>query len=198
MHDGQNLFDDATSFAGEWQVDETMEALAGEGLEPIVVGIANAGDDRAAEYAVDGGRGADYLDFLVETVKPLVDAGFPTLPGRETTALVGSSLGGLISLYGFFLRPETFGLAGAMSPALWWAKGAVLETVQRAPFVEGRIYMDAGATERAANFKRMVTLLEAKGYGPDRFRHLVDPGGTHHGSSWARRLPAALRFLLSK
>src|SRR5437763_9719560 len=83
MQDGQNLFDEETSFSGEWRVDETMAALAREGLEAIVVGIENAGDERAAEYAVARGRGAGYLSFLVETVKPLVDSDFRTERARE-------------------------------------------------------------------------------------------------------------------
>src|SRR5437763_6494714 len=83
MQDGQNLFDEETSYSGEWRVDETMAALAEEGIEAIVVGIENAGDDRLAEYSVAHGRGAEYLSFLVETVKPLVDAQFRTEPARE-------------------------------------------------------------------------------------------------------------------
>ena len=178
---------------------ELLRALRETGLEAIVVGIENAGDERAAEYAVARGRGGEYLSFLVETVKPLVDSDFRTERAREATALGGSSLGGLISLYGVFLRPETFGLAAIMSPALWWAGGAVFETVEQAPFVDARIYIDAGAAERpayVADVERMIALLEAKGYGPERLRHVVEPGGTHHESAWARRLPDALRFLL--
>src|SRR5215217_1626799 len=108
MHDGQNLFDQATSFGDEWRVDETMEELAGEGLEAIVIGVPNMGEERCEEYSpfVDaqagGGCGDDYLEFLVRTVKPLVDRSFRTLPDRENTGIAGSSMGGLISLYGFF------------------------------------------------------------------------------------------------
>ena len=207
MHDGQNLFDAATSFAGEWQVDETMEALAREGIEAIVVGVANAGGARGSEYSAAAGRGREYLRFLAETVKPLVDADFRTDPGRRTTGLLGSSLGGLISLYGVFLEPGVFGFAGAMSPALWWAKRAVFEIVERAPFADARIYIDVGETEIAGapartrayvrDVRRMVELLETKGYGPDRLRYVLERGGTHHETAWARRLPEALRFLLA-
>ena len=84
MQDGQNLFDEDTSYSGEWRVDETMETLAGEGLQAIVVGIENAGHDRVAEYSVAKGRGADYVRFLVETVKPLVDSAFRT--ARSTSS----------------------------------------------------------------------------------------------------------------
>ncbi|HEX2865045.1 MAG TPA: alpha/beta hydrolase-fold protein, partial [Deinococcales bacterium] len=124
LHDGQNLFDAATSFSGqwrvdgEWRVDESMTRLAAEGLEAIVVGIPNAGDDRPLEYSahrhsiLGGGRAPDYVRFLAETVKPPVDATLRTLPGREDTTVAGSSLGGLVSLRALFDRPDVFSRAG--------------------------------------------------------------------------------------
>ena len=127
MHDGQNLFDAETSFAGEWQVDESMELLSEEGIEAIVVGIPNAGNDRLDEYSpfamsnLGGGKGDSYLEFIVQTLKPLIDVDFRTLPDRENTSILGSSMGGLISLYAFFRYPNIFGAAGAMSPAFWFA-----------------------------------------------------------------------------
>jgi len=97
MHDGQNLFDATTSFAGEWGVDETMEELAVEGLEAIVIGIPH-GEDRVREYTPFNGGGDEYLAYVVDTVKPLVDSSFRTLSDREHTGIMGSSLGALISL----------------------------------------------------------------------------------------------------
>jgi predicted alpha/beta superfamily hydrolase len=134
LHDGQNLFDAATSFAGEWQVDETMEALSEEGLEAVVVGIPNAGAARLDEYSpfheenYGGGLGDQYLAFITQAVKPLIDTDYRTLPGREHTGIMGSSMGGLISLYAFFRHPEVFGFAGALSPSFWFAKGAIMTT----------------------------------------------------------------------
>lgn len=122
MHDGQNLFDAKTSYVGEWQVDETMERLSREGLEAIVVGIPNMGEQRMSEYSASKsvkygaeGQGRRYLAFLCETVKPLIDQDFRTKPEREHTGTMGSSMGGLISLFAFFHRHETFGFAGIMS-----------------------------------------------------------------------------------
>ncbi|MBI5958142.1 MAG: alpha/beta hydrolase, partial [Chloroflexi bacterium] len=124
MHDGQNLFDAALSFSGEWQVDETLEALSAEGIEAIVVGIPNLDGEitgaRLDEYGPfpsvlrggRGGRGAEYVAFIADTVKPLIDADFRTLPDRDHTSTAGSSMGGLISLYAFFARPEVFSRAG--------------------------------------------------------------------------------------
>jgi predicted alpha/beta superfamily hydrolase len=203
MQDGQNLFDAATAFGGvEWQVDETMEMLAGEGLEAIVVGVHHGGNDRIAEYNPFPfgrwvGRGEAYLDFLVHTIKPMIDATFNTEPGRWHTGLVGSSMGGLISLYGFFRYPHIFGLVGAMSPSLWLAQGAIYDYVRGQPFNAGRIYLDNGTRESSA--KPMRDVLKAKGYRPRvNLRYVSGKGDRHSEWAWAKRLPEALRFLLGK
>ena len=212
MHDGQNIFDAVTSYSGEWQVDETMEALSAEGIEAIVVGIANSGSGRAVDYSahvhsVYGGGGADaYIDFLARKVKPLVDGAFRTLPDREHTGLMGSSMGGSVSLYALLTRPDVFGFAGVMSPAFWWSEGTFLPFVEATPFVGGRIYMDVGDKEnpevpgrREAYVNdaiRVHALLHAKGYTPEDLYFMVEPGGEHREADWARRLPRALRFLL--
>lgn len=223
MHDGQNLFDNATSYAGEWGVDETMEQLGyEEGLEAIVVGIPNAGLDRLAEYSpfrdprLGGGRGDRYLEFIAATIKPLIDRDFRTLPGRRHTGLLGSSMGGLISLYAFFRHPAIFGFAGIMSPSLWYAGEAIFDYVEAAPYHPGKLYLDVGTRElgehhggrlhRAtasrryyASVRRMKGILVRKGYRPLRDLYHVEEKWAGHGeSSWARRLAPALRFLLSE
>lgn len=202
MHDGQNLFDRATSFAGEeWQVDETLEALSGEGLAAIVVGIPHMGEERLAEYTPHAisrrGRGEKYLTFVCETIKSMIDREFRTQADRAHTGIFGSSMGGLISLYAFFHRSETFGLVGAMSPSLWVGRGAMVDYVSRAPHVPGKIYLDNGTREGSAH--RLHALLRDKGYQDDHdLLYVVEPGGRHTESAWARRLPDALRFLLKK
>lgn len=220
MHDGQNLFDEATSFAGEWRVDEALEELAEEGIEAIVVGVPNTGADRLHEYSpfhdarFGGGGAADYVKFIVETVKPLVDSAFRTTGEREGTATIGSSMGGLISLYAFFERPDVFGAVGAVSPSVGFARGALIDYLERARFVGGRIYLDVGTHEgrprsrdplelrrRPAAYVRMVRdardLLVRKGYreGPDLL-YVEEVGAVHNEAAWAERLPQLLRFLL--
>src|SRR5688572_27604222 len=134
MHDGQNLFEPSLSFAGDWQVDETMEALSRQGVEAIVAGVPNMGVRRCNEYSPFGdGCGDAYLAFLADTLKPLIDDVLRTLPGREHTGIVGSSMGGLISLYAAVRRPEVFGFMGALSPSLWYAGRAIFEVVRDAP-----------------------------------------------------------------
>jgi len=212
MHDGQNIFDDATSYVGEWHVDEVMEELAKEGLEAIVVGIPNAGVRRLDEYSpfedseYGGGEGEAYLRFLIEAVKPLIDCDFRTLPRREHTFVMGSSMGGLISLYAFFRHPEVFGGAGVMSPSLWFGDRRVFDYAEAAPFVPGRLYMDVGYKESTlshvssrrylADVRRMHRILLRKGYEEGNYLYLEDKQGMHNEADWARRLPGALRFLL--
>ena len=222
MHDGQNLFDPATSFAGEWGVDEVMEELAyEEGLEAIVVGIPNMGSSRLDEYSPfhdphqGGGKGNQYLAFLTHTVKPLVDAQYRTKRDRKSTAIMGSSMGGLISLYAYFHREHVFGFAGVMSPSLWFGEGAIFDFVENAPFWPGQIYLDVGTREQGGSLsslrhlsrsrrtygqaRRMKRILLRKGY---RIRtHLLyseEKWAGHNEAAWARRLPDALRFFLRK
>lgn len=221
MHDGQNLFDAATSFAGEWQVDETMEGIAGEGTEAIIVGIPNMGVERVNELSPfvkvgeSRGRGNLYLSFIAETVKPVVDQSFRTLPERRYTGLIGSSLGGLISLYGYMQHSDVFGLAGVLSPALVYGDAAILPSIDRLPSLpRGRLYMDVGthegvnlddnpqrASEISASYlkytRALATLIIQKGYRlGGELVYVEDRGGIHHESAWAQRLPDALRFLL--
>jgi len=224
MQDGQNLFDSDTSYAGEWGVDETMERLArAEGLEAIIVGVPNAGVHRLDEYSPfydkrnGGGRGDDYLRFLAQTVKPIIDEDFRTRPDRRHTGILGSSMGGLISLYAFFQFPAVFGFAGVMSPSLWFAREAIFRTVDSAAYHPGKIYLDAGTREMGesanngrlhraaasrayyATVRRMKGMLIRKGYRPVRdLLHVEEKWAHHNESSWARRLPLALQFLLSE
>ncbi len=205
MHDGQNLFDPATSFSGSWNVDVAMAEVSLDGLDAIVVGIPNMGRERLAEYSpfeheLGEGRGEAYLKFLIETVKPLIDSRYPTASDRQHTGIVGSSMGGLISLYAFFRHPEVFGFAGVMSPSLWITEAATFKFVEEAPFSPGKFYLDVGDREgphHVAKALRLKELLEKKGYreGKDLMWVKEEIGG-HHEAAWARRFRDALPFLL--
>ncbi len=207
MQDGQNLFDPALSYAGSWCVDRAMDRAARRGVEGIVVGVPNAGDQRIAEYNPFGrrgnraGQGKRYLDRLVGSVKPLVDERFRTLAGRDSTGIVGSSMGALISLFAFFRRPDVFGIVGALSPSLWFADRRIFEVAERFPLCPGRIYLDVGLQEGAesvADVRRLRDVLQAKGFrAGQELRYREDRSGTHHESAWGRRLRTALPFLLT-
>lgn len=218
MQDGQNLSDPQTAFTGTWELDAALERLAERSVEPIVVGVHHAGAARLAEYSPfpdrrhGGGDGDAYLNFIVETVKPRVDRLFRTRALRESTAILGSSMGGLISLYAFFRFPSVFGAAGVMSPSLWFGQDAVIEFIAEARAPRGRLYLDVGTHEGGGTVRdarRLARLLVRKGYkrerrrdrwetsrAAQRLRYLEDPDGRHGEWDWARRLEGAVEFLI--
>jgi hypothetical protein len=130
--DGQNVFDQATSFAGEWHADETCEAmLSAAAIEPlIVVGVANGGARRGIEYTpwpsaspsagIAGGSASLHLQWLATTVIPYIDTHYRTRARGADRALAGSSFGGLFTLYAALERPDLFGRAGVFSPSVGW------------------------------------------------------------------------------
>ena len=206
MHDGQNLFDPTTSFAGEWGVDSAMAKAPRRGRRAIVVGIPNAGIDRIREYSpfvdqrIGGGLGDRYLDWLEQQVMPMIDSRYRTIREPQGKGIVGSSLGGLISLYAFFRQPSRYGFVGVMSPALWFADGDIFRFVESAGHVRGRIYLDVGMKEgegTLANARQMRDLLVDKGYRRGRdLMWVEDKVGLHNEAAWGRRLRQALPFLL--
>ena len=215
MHDGQNIFDAATSFAGEWGVDETLDSLHAAGdAGVIVVAVDNGGQRRLDEYSPwrnarlsMGGEGDAYVDFLTHTLKPYVDRRFRTRPGREDTGIAGSSMGGLISLYAALRHPDVFGRAGVFSPAFWFA-GDSMYTYARAarPPREGtRFYFVTGGREGdrpevyTRDHQRMVETLAAAGFraGTEVAAFIRDEG-THSEDFWRREFPAAYRWLFGE
>ena len=218
MQDGNNVFDAATSFTGvEWRADETAQRLieAGEIRPLIIVAIYNDAD-RIGEYTpfVDkqhgGGQGDKYLDFLTNTVKPFIDKTYRTRPGPQDTAIGGSSLGGLISLYAVFARPNVFGQAAAISPTLGWADRAVFAYVRdHVPPHHPRLWIDVGTAEGPSQpapdgsqyvqaCREMAKLLVTLGFKPGREFHLeVVEGAHHHERDWAERFDRVLRFLFA-
>jgi predicted alpha/beta superfamily hydrolase len=214
MQDGQNLSDPRTAFAGTWELDAALERLADRGVEAIVVGVHHAGVARLGEYSPfpdrrhGGGDGDAYLAFLADTVKPRVDRLFRSRPDRESTAILGSSMGGLISLYGFFRYPSVFGAAGVMSPSLWFGQGAVLDFIKEARAPRGRLYVDVGTHEGAGTLRDargLARLLVRKGFKREErrrstrampLRYVEDSDGRHGEWDWARRLEGALEFLV--
>ena len=208
MQDGQNLFDPRLSFAEPWRVDRAMDRASKRSIEAIVVAVPNMGAQRIDEYSpyVDaragGGKGDRYLDWLIGTVKPLVDARFRTRPDRPFTGILGSSMGGLISLYGFLREPDVFGFVGALSPSLWFAGRRIFTKLEASPLVRGRIYLDIGRHEGKValeDARRMRDALVAKGYVLGRdLRWVEDPAGRHTEGDWGRRFGEALPFLLQQ
>ncbi len=208
MQDGQNLFERSTSFAGDWGLVDRLDALAAAGIEAIVAGVWNSPQERLNEYSPfrdakhGGGSGDRYLSFLVDTLKPLVDAKFQTETAASSTGIGGSSMGGLISAYGLFARAETFGFGSIQSPSVWFADTSLLDFVASSAKPQGPLYLDVGRKEgdrELGDVRRLRELLLAKNYrdGTD-LMYDEDPDGEHNEAAWGRRFPRALAFLLSR
>jgi len=208
MQDGQNLFDSQTSFSGEWGLDESMRdlMLAGD-YGAIIVGIDNGGSERLNEYspwnnpAYGGGQGDLYALFLKETLKPFIDNNYRTLSDANNTAVGGSSMGGLISLYCFANYPETFGKAAIFSPAYWFARNPLfsyLDGLNLTPNL--KIYTAAGTNESVSmmpDIGQVNTRLANSGV-PDSMRLVAGfSDGAHSEWFWRREFPAAYQWLFS-
>jgi predicted alpha/beta superfamily hydrolase len=202
MHDGQNLFDARTaSYGTEWNIDEVADRLVRQGdmEEVIVVGIDNT-SDRIAEYTPccdpkhGGGKLNAYADFVAKTVKPWIDRQYRTKPGRQHTAVMGSSLGGLASIGIAQRYPQVFSMAGGVSSSFWWnQQDALKHPPKRMPV---KFYIDAGTVydglEDSAAFR---DALVRKGYREGRdLLFLADEGGRHHEQSWAGRVHVPLSW----
>jgi alpha-glucosidase len=207
MHDGQNLFDAATSFAGEWQVDETLNALHASGnYGAIVVGIDNGGVSRINEYSpwnnpqYGGGEGASYIDFIAQTLKPFIDANYRTLTEPQYTCLFGSSLGGLISTYGAVRYPNVFGRVGSFSPAYWFVFTELNNYISTSTtnISNLRISHVAGQNESATMAPHINTVtsnLFARGLLNSNSSIKTDADGTHTEAYWRREFGAAYQWL---
>ena len=234
MHDGQNLFDSRTAYAGvDWGIDEAMVRLARDGTtgEAIVVGIWNTGR-RFQEYMPQklpavpkkalespgeaGARPADagtaqevplsdaYLSFIVKELKPFVDATYRTLPARQSTYVMGSSMGGLISLYALCEYPETFGGAGCLSTHWPADEGAMLDYLRKALPRPGRhkIYFDYGTETLDASYEvyqvQVDEVMRSAGYteGSDWITRCF-AGAEHSERAWRERVHIPLAFLLA-
>ncbi|HSO31694.1 MAG TPA: alpha/beta hydrolase-fold protein [Labilithrix sp.] len=212
MHDGANLFDPALAFGGnEWKVDETMDAGSEDGSirETIVVGIESTAAriselTPTADPQNGGGHADDYLAMVVDEIKPLIDKDLRTVPGREQTAIMGSSLGGLVSAYAGVRRADVFGLVGEMSPSTWWDGTVILGEVSSTPMRPAkplRVYVDSGdsgaSNDDVVNTTELAARYRKAGYKDTKdLLHVVQAGAQHNEIYWAQRLPAALHFLL--
>lgn len=222
MHDGDNLFDGYATSGSEWHVDEALTNLAEDNIEAIVVGLPNMGMMRMSEYCpfdeIQPNLGDDYLSFMVETIKPMIDDEFRTLPEKAHTGIAGSSMGGLISLYGFLKHADIFGFCGSFSPAFWFNGGSLYQMVLTQATGEGRVFLDVGTFEgivyeniakETAPFygedpndayrngvRQLRDGLLEKGYTDANLLYIEEPCGHHNEYMWAKHIPDALRFLL--
>jgi enterochelin esterase-like enzyme len=242
MQDGQNLFDGRHAFGGKpWQADAavTRAVKAGRIADTIIVGIWNAGVERYAEYypekflahapeaarreyveqASNGRSKSDaYLRFVVEELKPVIDQRYATRPGPESTAVVGSSMGGLISLYALAEYPQVFGAAAGLSthwvgrPTAWGRErvrnaalplAAMTYLSQKLPAAgQHRVYTDRGDdgldSLYAPAHRFMAEVLRDRGYtAADAATPVIDGTG-HSEADWSTRLEGVVVFLMGR
>ena len=202
MHDAQNLFDAATAFSGEWKVDETLDSI--QAPEVIVVGIEHGNDKRIEELTpypnvkYGGGKADAYLDFLIETLKPHIDATYRTLNNPENTAIMGSSLGGLTSFYAGVKYPEIFKKIGVFSPSFWYSN-EIFDLVRKSDLSKTqKFYFMAGTAEdeeMVTDLEKMLGLLEQKGLPQENIKVRIVEGAKHNEASWSREFPRAFQWL---
>jgi enterochelin esterase-like enzyme len=210
LHDGQNLFDGATSFIPgmDWHVGQTADQWISEGrVEPlIIVGIYNAGKQRLREYTptraprLGGGSANRYAKFLLEEVRPFVHSRYRAREEAENTGIGGSSLGGLVSLYVGLRQPQIFGKIAALSPSVWWNERVILRFADAAPVQPlPRIWLDIGTREGpriVEDVERFRDILIRKGWQPERNLHYERvEGAEHNEAAWAQRVGPFLQFL---
>lgn len=221
MHDGQNLFEDeSASFGVSWGIKTYFETL--EDVPCMVVGISCAhGMDRLDEYTPwvndtlykensiitrsVGGKGDVYLDFLVNTLKPMIDSRYPTR--KDTTLLMGSSMGGLISLVGALRYPSIFKRVGCLSNAFFVTYEPLVEAVKAHDFSQAeKVYLDIGTQEVSGSVDSMEKYLSTNQEIADilksklestRLKFEIIEGAIHHESAWKERFPSILSFLLA-
>lgn len=205
FHDGQNVFDDATSYAGEWGVDELLDRLARQqGLQAIAVAVDHGGERRMNELSpwdherFGKGEGFAYLRFLAERVKPHVDLRWRTRPESSSTAIVGSSMGGLISFAALHRHREVFGLGGLLSPSFWVAPQQVQLLAESEPLhAHQRVCLYAGGREGRDLLPQVRRVAELQRRQSDAVRVIEEPAAEHHEAAWRAVLPRVLAHLFA-
>ena len=216
LHDGQNVFDaDRAAFGVSWDAHTTAARLIHAGrIRPVIlVGIDHAARDD--EYAVHrdtsemaGGRGALYARFVLDEVKPFLDANYRTLADRRHTGVIGASMGGLISLSMARLHPQRFALCGVLSPSLWWGRCKELhEAADGGSWLKRmRFWLDMGTREGKRGrhvtagieqARQLVSCFDAAELRPGRdYYYWEVAGGEHNEAAWAARFDKLLLFFL--
>ena len=201
MHDGQNIFDDATSFSGEWGIDEFFDSARSK--SSIVVGIDHGSNKRLNEYnpydneRFGKGEGNEYIDFIVKTLKPFIDRNYRTLKDKKNTFIAGSSMGGLISMYAVLKYPKVFGGAGVFSPAFWVGPGIFDEIKRKGKKVKSNIYFYAGKEEGERMVPDMLKAFEAMAaVSKSKMKSVIRDEGKHNEPTWRKEFPDGYAWML--
>ena len=206
MHDGQNVFDNLTSFSGEWGVDEALDTLGKKTRECIVVGIDNGGSKRINEYCPydfslqsgqkGAGEGDLYVQFLAKTLKPFIDKKYRTLKDSKNTFTAGSSMGGLISMYAVVKYPKVFGGAGVFSPAFWIGQKIFDDMKTKGKKVNSKIYFYAGDDEGESMVPLTIKAFnEMHKVSKSKMATVIRAGGKHNETRWRAEFPLFYEWL---
>jgi predicted alpha/beta superfamily hydrolase len=203
MNDGQNIFDTKTSYAGKWNVDETLDSIK---AEVIVIGIENGGDKRLDEMTpfphpkYKGGNADAYLDFIVNTLKPEIDLKYRTKSNTKNTAIFGSSLGGLVSFYAALKYPDIFGKVGCFSPSFWFCREDLNKLMAQTKEFDTKIYFLCGDNEGDDDVIRDMESVE-KWVNTKRCeckkknKKVIIKGGQHNEKLWRENFEKAYLWL---
>jgi len=221
LHDGQNVFDAAAAGA-EWQVDEAAQVgVTSRRLAPFIVVAVDSTAERMSDYtptsiwlsaerlgkpegARVGGGAANYARYLIEELKPYIDSHYRTQADAAHTAVGGSSLGGLMSLWLALHHPDVFGAALVVSPSVWWDDQLALREVAASRWhgaARPRLWLDMGGREGPGALeaaRKLRDALQTQGWSAKNLRYVEAPEGTHTEASWAQRVPGMLGFLYGK
>src|SRR5262249_4439226 len=214
--DGQSVWRDGTDPFGVWKLDQALDALwdIGALAEVLVVSIDTSERrlDKLGPYpdpVHGGGGGAAHLATLADLLKPHSDRTYRTRPDRGSTAMMGSSMGGLFSFWSAWTRPDVFGAAICLSPSFWWADRRLIREVAggSCPSPRPRLYLDSGAASSAFeadgstrdgvhNARAMYRALIGHCYAAGDDLHLLSsPGHRHDAASWAARVSVPLQMV---
>ncbi|GAB4418866.1 MAG: hypothetical protein OHK0039_30750 [Bacteroidia bacterium] len=206
LHDGQNLFNKEAPY-GNWGIDQSLARLAEKKQANLIIIAVDHGDEeRIMEYSpydnarFGPGQGEAYLQFLMKTLKPYVDANFRVLAAREHTGIGGSSMGGLISLYAGICHKAVFGRMMIFSPSLWIAEQVFRDAEAFVPDPGTRIYLYAGARESSTHIPNVMRLRSAiqtrtAAFGDLQLEVSIHPEGTHSEVYWGMAFPHAVKWL---
>jgi len=200
MHDGQNIFEDTTSYAGEWGIDEFLDTTS---LTTCIVVAIDNSNRRINEYSPYGterfgkAEGPEYLEFIVKDLKPYIDKHYRTKKNRQNTFIAGSSMGGLISMYAILKYPKVFGGAGVFSPAFWVNPEIQNYTKEYGKRVKGKIYFYAGkqeSDEMVADMQEAYNSL--KEVSKARLQIIINENGKHNETTWRNEFPEFYYWLM--
>lgn len=209
MFDGHNVFYDAdATFGKSWGMNQYMQKNK---KQLIIVGVEcnHEGNSRLQEYSPFNfenstlgtikGKGQQYMNWLTKELKPYIDAHYRTLPDRCNTIIAGSSMGGLMALYGACAYNHVFQRAACLSPSLWVDAGKVLQMVAKSNIRRDTcIYMDYGSEEMAnhlANAEAMISTSHLLLTKRVNLAMRIVPGGNHSEASWERQIPVFMSCL---